>query len=80
MTDCRPHDVGTGEARRKRETAAYDKPTLVECWRTAPYLHDGSAATMMEVLTVKSWGEKHGRTSHLSRRELDELCEYVLSL
>ena len=59
---------------------AFDTPTLVECWRTAPYLHDGSAASMREVLTTKNRGDKHGRTSHLSGRQIDDLAEYVLSL
>ena len=27
-----------------------DTPTLIEVWRTGPYLHDGRAATMREVL------------------------------
>ena len=53
---------------------------LVECWRTAPYLHDGSAATMREVLTTKRAGDRHGRTSQLSAREIEELAGYVLSL
>ena len=33
-----------------------DTPTLIEVWRTAPYLFDGRAATMEEVFEV----HKHG--------------------
>jgi cytochrome c peroxidase len=58
----------------------FDTPTLVELWRTAPYLHDGSATTMREVLTTRNPGDQHGKTSALSAQELDDLCAYLLSL
>jgi mono/diheme cytochrome c family protein len=60
--------------------AALDTPTLAECWRTAPYLHDGSAITIEEVLTRKNPGDYHGITSHLSPQEIADLAAYVLSL
>ena len=46
FTDLKPHDVGT---RRTFDGPAdnFYTPTLIEVWRTAPYLHDGSAATML---------------------------------
>jgi cytochrome c peroxidase len=59
---------------------AFDTPTLVECWRTAPYLHDGSAATMKNVLTEKNAGDPHGVTSHLTPQEIEDLAAYVSSL
>ena len=78
-TDLRPHDVGT--------RAAYDgpadkfyTPTLIEVWRTAPYLHDGSAATIRDVLTTCNLNGQHGDLSGLSSQELNDLCTYVLSL
>jgi cytochrome c peroxidase len=78
-TDLHPHDVGT--------RAAYDgpadkfyTPTLIEVWRTAPYLHDGSAATMRDVITTRNPHDEHGETSKLSNQEIDDLCTYVLSL
>jgi YVTN family beta-propeller protein len=78
-TDQRRHEVGT----RGRFDAPRDRfytPTLVELWRTAPYLHDGSAATVRDVLTTKNPGDRHGRTSHLTQEQLDDLVEYLLSL
>jgi YVTN family beta-propeller protein len=66
FTDLKSYDVGTG--------GKFDTPTLVETWRTAPYLHDGSAATMRELL------HKHGQTTHLTGREIDDLAAYLLSL
>jgi YVTN family beta-propeller protein len=78
-TDLRRHEVGT----RGRFDAPRDRfytPTLVELWRTAPYLHDGSAATVRDVLTTKNRGDRHGRTSHLTQEQLDDLAEFLLSL
>jgi DNA-binding beta-propeller fold protein YncE/mono/diheme cytochrome c family protein len=79
FTDLRPHDVGT--------QGAFDKPTdrfytpgLVECWRTAPYLHDGSAATIGEVITLRNQHDRHGATSKLSASRIEDLVRYVLSL
>jgi DNA-binding beta-propeller fold protein YncE len=79
FTDQKPHDVGT----RRTFDGPADKfytPTLIEVWRTAPYLHDGSAATMRDVLTTRNPAGEHGATKDLSEQELNDLCEYVLSL
>ena len=54
----------------------WDTPTLIEVWRTAPYLFDGRAATMEEVFGVY----KHGVDKKLSKTDLDALVEYVNSL
>ncbi len=79
FTDCKLH-VLEEETPRKSEDGGFDTQTLVECWRTAPYLHDGSAATMRGVLTTKNGGGRNGRTSQLSAREIEDLEKYVLSL
>jgi cytochrome c peroxidase len=78
FTDLRSYDVGVRAA--TDNTAVFDTPTLVEIWRTAPYLHDGSAATLRHVLTTKNQGDRHGKTSHLSARQIDDLLAYLLSL
>jgi cytochrome c peroxidase len=78
-TDLHPHDVGT-HAAYDRPTDKFYTPTLIEVWRTAPYLHDGSAATMRDVITTCNLHDAHGETSKLSQQEIDDLCEYVLSL
>ena len=78
FTDKKMHDVGTQHALDRK--GAFDTPALREIWRTAPYLHDGSAATMHEVLTDYNKNDEHGKTSHLSEEQLRALCEYVLSL
>lgn len=77
FTDLKKYNVGLGLTRH--EDTAFDTPTLVENWRTAPYLYDGRAATMKDVLTTFNKGDTHGRTSGLSEREIDDLAEYILS-
>ncbi|HEY5910879.1 MAG TPA: hypothetical protein VJA21_09790 [Verrucomicrobiae bacterium] len=87
FTDWRRHEVGTERGKeakglpgRMPAIPGFDTPAPVECCRTAPYLHDGSAATMREVLTTRNAGDRHGRTSHLTARQLADLAAYVLSL
>jgi len=79
FTELNRYDVGT-RASFDKPTDEFDTPTLVELWRTAPYLHDGSAATVRDVVTTCNPHNQHGTTSNLSDREIDDLCEYVLSL
>jgi YVTN family beta-propeller protein len=78
LTSLKTHDVGTRSALDRTDT--FDTPTCVELWRTGPYLHDGSATTLREVVTTKNPEDKHGRTSHLGQEEIDALVEYLLSL
>jgi YVTN family beta-propeller protein len=75
------HDIGTGrDDKRERMGTAYDTPTLVGIYRTAPYLHDGKAKTLLDVLTTCNKEDKHGKTSHLSPGQLDDLVEFLKSL
>ena len=50
-----------------------------EVWRTAPYLHDGSALTIDEVL-IKKMDAGYSAVSALTDEERKDLIEYVLSL
>ena len=79
FTDLQRYDVGTGRPFDK-PSERFDTPSLVELWRTAPYLHDGSAAAVREVLTTRNPRDEHGQTSKLMPKELEDLCAYVLSL
>lgn len=76
-TDLQKYNVGIGEGRD--EDREFDTPTLVEIWRTAPYLYDGRAVTIEEVLTKYNPGDKHGVTSNLTKGEISDLAEFVLS-
>ena len=78
FTDQKMHDVGTGDTLDL--DGRYDTPTLREIWRTAPYLHDGRAATLEEVVTKFNAKDRHGKTSALKPGELQDLVEYVKSL
>lgn len=79
-TNLKRINVGTqGEFDHKDEDS-FVTPPLIELWRTAPYLHDGRAATLQDMLTRHNPGDKHGKTSHLSKDEVDALVEYLLSL
>lgn len=79
FTDLKGYDVGT-RGRFDRPSDTFDTPTLLELWRTAPYLHDGSAATLRDVLTTSNLDDRHGKTSHLSADQLNDLTKYLLSL
>ncbi len=79
FTDLQSYNVGTRNE-YDREDRIFDTPTLRELWRTAPYLHDGSAATIPDVLTLRNPKNEHGKTSHLSPAEIQDLTEYLLSL
>jgi YVTN family beta-propeller protein len=79
FTDLKGYDVGTlGRFDKPSET--FDTPTLVELWRTSPYLHDGSAIALRDVLTTANQNDQHGRTSHLTADQINDLIEYLLSL
>jgi YVTN family beta-propeller protein len=77
FTGLEKFDVGTGIGREKG--FEFDTPTLVELWRSGPYLYDGRAATIKEVLTVYNTDDKHGKTSNLTKQQIDDLAEFILS-
>ncbi len=77
-TDMKLYNVGTGKGFEK--DIKFDTPTLIELWRTAPYLHDGRAATLKDILTKFNDENKHGRTLGLNETHLDDLVEFLLSL
>lgn len=75
------HDVGTGTGDPAEKMGpAYDTPTLLGIYRTAPYLHDGRAETLKDVLTTFNPDDKHGATSHLSADQLRDLIEFLNAL
>jgi cytochrome c peroxidase len=72
FTDMKMHRIGENV----EFEAGWDTPTLIEVWRTAPYLFDGKAATLKEVFSVY----KHDIKEKISERDIDELVEYINSL
>ena len=77
LTDMKSYNVGTGDGRDQNRK--FDTPTLIEVWRTKPYLYDGRAATIKEVITTYNPEDKHGKTSHLTDTEINDLINFVLS-
>lgn len=72
FTDLKTYRIGENIEFEK----GWDTPTLVEVWRTAPYLFDGRAATLQDVFDT----HKHGIEKKVSKKEIEELTEYVNSL
>ncbi|GAC1447718.1 MAG: hypothetical protein NVSMB9_30220 [Isosphaeraceae bacterium] len=82
--DPRPfalHDVGTGTG-DPTETMGpgYDTPSLIGVYRSAPYLHDGRAATLRDVLTTHNTDDRHGKTRHFDPAQIDDLVAFLKSL
>ncbi|MBX9625651.1 MAG: c-type cytochrome [Gemmataceae bacterium] len=74
------HDVGTGDSPREKMGGKYDTPTLIGVYRTGPYLHDGRAKTLRDVLTTANPDDKHGRTGHLTPAEVNDVVAFLKSL
>jgi len=78
------HDVGTiksSSGKRLNETLlGLDTPTLRGLWQTPPYLHDGSAATLLDVLTTANPNGVHGSTPSLSAVQKQQLAAYLLQI
>ncbi len=79
-TNLRMFDVGTATRRNLKGKTAFDTPSLIELYRTGPYLHDGRAATLRDVLTTFNEDDAHGVTSHLNEQELKDLEAFLMSL
>lgn len=74
------HDVGTGDDPREKMGPEYDTPTLLGIYRNPPYLHDGRAKTLLDVLTAANPQDRHGKTSHLTKEQLADLLAFLKSL
>lgn len=72
FTDMKTHRIGEDVEFEQ----GWDTPTLIEVWRTAPYLFDGRAATMIDVF----YEHRHGIEGKISRKDAEALAEYVNSL
>ncbi len=64
--------VGTG-------LAPINVPSLRGLWTTAPYLHDGSATTLDDVL-LNNAADQHGITSGLSAQQRSQIVAYLRTL
>ena len=65
--------VGTG--------GNFQVPALEGLWLRAPFLHDGRARTLRARFTDPSCGgDAHGRTSHLTGGQIDDLVAFLASM
>ena len=64
-------DVGTG--------IRADVPSLHAVWASAPYLHDGRARKLRDVITTHNKGDRHGRTRHLTEEGVGDLVHFLLA-
>ncbi len=71
-------DVGTTKGQDTGKPV--DVPSLIEVWRTAPYLHDGRAATIPELLKSEDHAGILQATQTLTDEQRSDLAEYILSL
>ncbi len=76
------HDVGTlkpssGQA-SGRPLTALDTPTLRGLWSAAPYFHDGSAATLEDVVLAS--GPAHGNARALNAEDRRQLVAFLLQI
>ena len=80
------HDVGTIQKnsgqRLGGQLDGIDTPTLKGIWATEPYLHDGSAATLTEVILRAQADpqQRHGQVRSLTSNEVDDLVAYLMQL
>jgi cytochrome c peroxidase len=72
-TDLQRYDLGTTKGLDAGK--ALDTPTLIESWRTAPYLYDGHAVTIREALA-----DHPSPPPALTDAERADLCAFILSL
>jgi len=78
FTDRKMHNIGL--ATPQEPDGRYDTPSLIESYRTAPYYHDGRAATMKDSLRNHDPKGLHGKMKGLTPKEVEDLVAYVLSL
>jgi len=77
-TDRSKRDVGTKQWLDRQGT--FDVPHLNNIYDSAPYLHNGSAATLEEIWTVFNPYDTHGVTNDMTKDELNDLIEFIKTL
>lgn len=60
--------------------ASVDTPSLIAVRSTAPYLHDGRAHGLQDVLLTHNQGDSHGQVSDLNTDAIEALVLYLRSL
>ncbi len=78
------HDIGTIQAtsgsRLGQPLLGIDTPTLRGLWESAPFLHNGSAPTLKDLLIALPMDSLHGQAAALESADQDDLIAYLLQL
>ncbi len=81
FTDRQLHDVGTGDPNKEKNShgrgTSFDTPSLRALWLTAPYFHDGSAATLEDAFAM---GTVHNIAAVSTAKEIEDLVAYLQTL
>jgi YVTN family beta-propeller protein len=78
FTNMQMADVGT--LADTDDPMLFDSPQLNNVYESAPYLHDGRAATLEEIWTRFNDNDEHGVANDMLKDELNDLVEYLKSL
>jgi len=78
FTDRHVHNVGTKQPSDRGGN--FDTPHLNNIYDSAPYLHNGMAATLEEIWTVYNPNDRHGVTNDMTKDQLNDLVEYLKTL
>lgn len=76
-TDQKAHNLA-GAGFSLEEYEAFDTPSLRGLWATAPYMHDGVARTLEELLARTD--PIHSVAGNLTQQQLNDLIAFLLSL
>ena len=80
-TDLQLHDVGTGDPAKEKNSHGrgtnFDTPSLRSLWLTAPYFHNGSAGSLVDVLRS---GDEHNVAAGLSAGDMEDLVTFLRAL
>jgi YVTN family beta-propeller protein len=74
-TDLKFHNTGAEDP--YDNSTSWDTPSLVECWRTAPYNHLGSKLTVYDMVRFQGMSSA---SKELTDYQISDLVEFVLSL
>ena len=73
--------MGTGDQSLEKNShgrgTSFDTPSLIGLWLTAPYFHDGSAATLEQVLQTET---VHNVLDSINAKELKALIAFMRGL
>lgn len=72
--------ASVGSLKETDDPTRFDAPNLNNVYESAPYLHDGSAATLEEIWTKFNDHDTHGYANDMTKDQLNDLVEYLKCL